>query len=468
MMNLRTRLTRFDLTVLTAIALLISSIGVTVILGDRVGVTLERVTPLGTARSTSRITLQFSEMMNRATVAERLRFEPALPGTISWMTDTLIYTPDEPMPPGNTYTAILDAGAQSESGRLVLSEYQFSFTVRTPRIAYLFPADDFPQNVWMVDPLDPDRPEQITFSPTGVYDFAISPDGTSIAFAENNPDGTNDIKLLNLETGALTQLTNCPDSACTTPVWRPDGNTIAYERIDFNSDLAGQVGNSPTRIWILDLTVSPPTTRPLFSELQILGFNAQWSGDGSRIAVYDASTGTILVYDFNESTLIGIPSRSGSSGALSPDGRRLVFPETTIIEGSGARTYLRVANLDTSEVTYLSTPDDGTDDRRVQWRPDGEMLAVSRRNEAEIRGTQIYLVDPVTGAAQRLTDDPRYANDFFWWDPTGTQLVIQRFPELDENMQPNNLGRPEIWTLDTQTGEMIRAAVNGFVPRWVP
>lgn len=462
------RLTRFDLIVIAAIAVLIAGISVTILLGDRVGVTLERVTPLGMARSTNRITLQFSETMNRDTVTERLRFEPELPGTVSWNADTLIFTPEEAMPPGTDYTVTLEAGAQSDSGREVLSEYQFSFTVRTPRIAYLFPADDFPQNVWIVDPLVPDSAEQITFSPTGVYDFAISPDGSSIAFAENNPDGTNDIKLLNFETGALTQLTNCPDSACTTPTWRPDGNTIAYERIDFNSDLAGQVGNSPTRVWILDLTVTPPTTRPLFSELQILGFNAQWSADGSRIAVFDASAGTILVYDFNDSTLIGIPSRAGSSGALSPDGRRLVFPETAIIEGSGARTYLRVADLDSSEVIYLSTPDDGTDDRRAQWRPDGEILAVSRRNEAEIRGTQLYLVDPVTGAAERLTNDPRYANDFFWWDPTGTQLVIQRFPELDENMQPNNLGRPEIWTLNTETGEMIQAAVNGFVPRWVP
>lgn len=462
------RLTRFDLIVIAAIAVLIAGISVTILLGDRVGVTLERVTPLGMARSTNRITLQFSETMNRDTVTERLRFEPELPGTVSWNADTLIFTPEEAMPPGTGYTVTLEAGAQSDSGREVLSEYQFSFTVRTPRIAYLFPADDFPQNVWIVDPLVPDSAEQITFSPTGVYDFAISPDGSSIAFAENNPDGTNDIKLLNFETGALTQLTNCPDSACTTPTWRPDGNTIAYERIDFNSDLAGQVGNSPTRVWILDLTVTPPTTRPLFSELQILGFNAQWSADGSRIAVFDASAGTILVYDFNDSTLIGIPSRAGSSGALSPDGRRLVFPETAIIEGSGARTYLRVADLDSSEVIYLSTPDDGTDDRRAQWRPDGEILAVSRRNEAEIRGTQLYLVDPVTGAAERLTNDPRYANDFFWWDPTGTQLVIQRFPELDENMQPNNLGRPEIWTLNTETGEMIQAAVNGFVPRWVP
>lgn len=467
-MSAFSRLTRFDLIVIAAIAVLIAGISVTILLGDRVGVTLERVTPLGMARSTNRITLQFSETMNRDTVTERLRFEPELPGSVSWNADTLIFTPEEAMPPGTGYTVTLEAGAQSDSGREVLSEYQFSFTVRTPRIAYLFPADDFPQNVWIVDPLVPDSAEQITFSPTGVYDFAISPDGSSIAFAENNPDGTNDIKLLNFETGALTQLTNCPDSACTTPTWRPDGNTIAYERIDFNSDLAGQVGNSPTRVWILDLTVTPPTTRPLFSELQILGFNAQWSADGSRIAVFDASAGTILVYDFNDSTLIGIPSRAGSSGALSPDGRRLVFPETAIIEGSGARTYLRVADLDSSEVIYLSTPDDGTDDRRAQWRPDGEVLAVSRRNEAEIRGTQLYLVDPVTGAAERLTNDPRYANDFFWWDPTGTQLVIQRFPELDENMQPNNLGRPEIWTLNTETGEMIQAAVNGFVPRWVP
>ncbi len=464
------RLTAFDRAVLLAIGAMLAGLVLTLLLGDRVGVTVDRVAPLGVARSTSRITIQFSEQMQRDSVVERFRTEPAIPGELAWSGPTLIFRPSEPIAPGQSVTVFLEAGARSESGREVLSEYQFGFTVQRPRVAYLYPADNVPQNIWIVDPADPASAQQVTFSPSGIYDFAISPDGSKIAFSENNSNnGTNDIKLLDLETGGLVQLTNCADAACTTPVWRPDGGLIAYERVDFNTELRAQgIGVSPTRVWILDLSTTPATTRPLFSEQQVLGYNPQWSANGRRIAVADNSTAAILVYDFDQNNITAVQSRAGSSGALSPDGRRLVFPEITITEDQTARAYLRIADLETGQITYLSTPESYLDDARAAWRPDGQMLAIARRDESQMRGYQLYLVDPRTGDAERLTDDPRYENSYFWWDPTGTQLVIQRFPVLDENMQPNNSGRPEIWVYDVPTRTMTQAAVNGFLPRWVP
>lgn len=462
--------TRFDWIVYASMAVIVGLIGLTILLGDRVGVTIDRVSPLGVARSTARITLHFSEAMDRASVRERFRIEPEIDGEAAWTGHTFVFRPAQALQTGAEYTVILERGARSETGREVLSEHRFSFTVRRPRVAYLYPATEFPQNIWIADPADPTSAQQLTFSPSGVYDFAVSPDGSQIAFAENSTNGTTDIKLIDLETGGLVQLTNCVDASCTTPVWRPDGNTIAYERVDFNSDLQAQgVGSSPTRVWLIDLTTTPATTRPLFDSLQILGYNPQWSADGTRIAVYDNASASILVYDFTQNNLIGLPSQAGSSGALSPDGRKLVYPEIVITEGAGTRSYLRVAELDTGGLITLGQDGEPLDDRRAVWRPDGEVLAVARRDDRVTRGFQIYLLDPETGEVIRqLTDDPRYANQLFWWDPTGTQIVIQRFPELDENMQPNNLGLPEIWTLDVETGEMVKVAENGFLPRWVP
>lgn len=467
------RVSAFDRVIALAILLLIGAIVGVIALGDRVGVTVDRAAPLGTAHSTSRIVMQFSDAMQRDTVESRLRIEPDVPGEFAWSANTLIFRPTAAMTPGDTYTVTLDAGASAQGGRLVLSAYTFSFTVGTPRIAYLYPADGFPQNIWVADPLDPQSAYQLTDSPSGIYDFAVSPDGTQIAFSENTTSGTNDIKVIDLETGALTQLTNCVDSACTSPEWRPDGSLIAYARVDFNSALADQgVGASPSRIWLVDPLVSPPVTRPLFNELQILGFGQQWSADGSRIAVFDSATAAILVYNFDDGSIIGVPSRAGSSGALSPEGTRLVYPEVTLIETVGTRTSLRSADLASGEVGFISTPDDPVDDQRAAWSPDGRFLAIARRDELFARTYQIYLVemDGITpvGEPRRITDDPRYANNFFRWDPTGTQLVIQRFPELDENMQPNNLGRPEIWTVDVASGELTRIAENGFIPRWIP
>ncbi len=466
----RLNISPFDRTVWIVIVLVIGLIIGTIALGDRVGVTVERVSPLGEARSTSGIGVTFSESMNRDSVTERFTVTPEITGTFSWSADTVTFVPDHALPPGESYIVEIGRGAQSESGRELISTVQFSFTVRTPRVAYLYPADNAPQNIWAVDPARPDTAAQITFSPTGIYDFAVSPDGSQIAFSERATDGTSDIKLIDLDTGGLRQLTNCPDSACTTPVWRPDGRVIAYERVDFNSSL--QVGRSPTRVWLIDLTTTPASTRPLFQESQLLSYNAQWSADGNRIAVFDSSSVAILVYDFTTGEITAVPSRSGTSGALSPDGTKLVFPDVPPIEeGQNVSQYLRLVDLVSQELGYISTPDDPVEDDQARWSPDGEWLAITRRytDDRYTRGYQLYLIDPDSPAdAQPLTDDPSYADGVYYWDATGTQIVIQRLHLFDENGQPDNLARPEIWTLDIASGTLTRVAMNAYLPRWVP
>ncbi len=465
----RPRVSSFDRVVLVVLALLLFGIAGTVLLGDRVGVTLGRVGPLGVARSTSPIVVQFSELMDRASVEQRLKLEPAVIGAFSWNAHTLQFRPDAPLAPGQGYTVVLEKGARSQEGREVLSEYRFSFTVAQPRVAYLAPADGMPQNIWIASLDDPANPQQVTFTPDGVYDFGVSPDGSQIAFAERHAlTGTSDIKLLDLTSGGITQLTNCQDSDCTTPVWRPDGRVIAYNRVDFNSDI-GAASTSPTRVWLLDLTTTPATTRPLFADLQILGYSPEWSDDGKRISVYNRDEG-ILVYDFDSNNVSAIPSRGGSSGALSPDGNTVVFSELTIVEGQQTRSYLQLADLTTQELRLLSRPEDPIQDERAEWRPDGERLAIARRYQDDryTRGYQIYLMDPADGSVQPLTDDARYANAFFSWDPTGERLVVQRFPELTESGEPNSEGRPEIWMLEVESGELTLITSNAFHPRWVP
>lgn len=462
-------LSAFDRTVLIVIVGLVAAIGLTVLLGDHVGVTLVRVGPLGEARSTSQVVVQFSEAMKRDTVTERLHIEPSVEGEFSWSGTTLLFRPAEALELGADYTVVLEPNAESDSGRKVLAEYRFSFRVRTPRVAYLAPADSAPQNVWVTDPADPASAQQVTFSLSGIYDFGVSPDGTQIAFSERNTGtGTEDIKLVDLDSGGLQQLTNCVDSSCTTPVWRPDGRMIAYQRVDFNSAV-DNVGVSPTRVWLIDLSTVPASTRPLFADSQLLGHTPQWSADGNRIMVFDVRSQGILVYDFTTDDIALIPSRYGSTGALSPDGTRLVFPEL-VFDGNTARSTLQIADLATREYSTLTAPEEPIDDDMAAWHPDGQRLAIARRyvDDRYTRGRQIYLMNVDNGSIEPLVVDDHYANGWFSWDANGRALVIQRFPELDVSGQPNSSGQAEIWTYDLASGDLVQVATNGFFPRWVP
>ncbi|MBZ0303944.1 MAG: Ig-like domain-containing protein [Anaerolineae bacterium] len=464
------RLSRFDGVVAVVMAVLLVGILLTILMGDRVGVQVERYGPGDNASSTARITLTFNEPMDAASVTGRLQFDPPLEGEFGWNGKTLRFTPAQPLTPGQTYAVTLRAGAQGSSGRQVLEDVTFNFRVRTPRVAYLMPADSTPQNIWIATPGQPDSAGQATFSPTGILNFDVSPDGTKIAFAERTQFATASIKLLDLANGSIEQLTNCPDSDCNTPVWRPDGTLIAYHRIDLNSDIS-QVGASPTRIWLIDLTTTPASERPLFSDNQILGYSPQWSADGSKIALFDNNNRGILVYSFTDGSTTLVPSRSGSDIALSPDGTQLVFPRLIFDDAEGgARSVLQLADLRDGQVVDLVDPELPVDDTQPVWNPDGRHLAISRRytDSRATRTRQLSVLDVQTGEVEDIISDPRYSNGFFSWSPQGEQLVVQRFPELTESGDYNSSGRPEIWTYNLRDSSLIQIEQNAYLPRWVP
>jgi hypothetical protein len=257
-------------------------------IGDRIGVQVISVSPMEDFHSTSPLLIQFSEAMNEDSLVEHFSVEPAIAGNFSWNDSTLRFQPQSAFQPSETYTFTLRAGALGESGRELLDTYQFSITISYPRIAYMYPAGAYLQNIWILVPRNAAGRQQLTNSSLGIYDFVASPDGTKIAFAEFGPIArTASIQILDLESGSSKDLSHCIEvqSACVHPGWRPDGQMLAYERMEDNSEL-GMSEASPKRTWLLNMTTNPPSTRPLFEDSQIVNYNPQWSADGNLLAVY--------------------------------------------------------------------------------------------------------------------------------------------------------------------------------------
>jgi len=346
-----------------------------------------------------------------------------------------------------------------------------------PLLAYLAPAYGGLQDLWLSPLDDPTQAQQITRSSGGLYDFGVSEDGQFIAYSERQqPSGLNEIFLLNLRTRQAIQLTNCvaEDADCRAPRFQPRGDILAYERMTMNSSLRAQgVGVGAIRIWVLDLRQAPYETRPLADSDQFIGHSPLWSRDGSSIAFYSADLANpgIMVYQFanpEDKALKFIPSQYGSVGTLSPEGRRLVFPDLTR-RGEAIASYLRLADLDALEFVNLTDPAAPIDDTDAKWSPTGETIIIARRytDERSTRGYQLYRLDASTGQAEALVEDARYSHGFFEFNADGTQIVLQRFPLVSETGDTLNDSRPQIWLKDLQTGELRLLADNAFHPRWV-
>lgn len=335
------------------------------------------------------------------------------------------------------------------------------------RVAFLAPVTSAPQNIWAVDPALPGQPEQLTDSQYGVFDFAPDPSGRFIAYAENRPEGITELMLLDLTNGSTRQLTDClaEDATCDTPVWRPDGRIIAYQRRELNTEM--QLGVSAPRIWLMDVSISPPQTQPLFTDGQTLGSLPVWSGDGGKIALYESFGQGILVFDFNttqdDQRVKFIPAANGATGALSPDGQRLAYTDLVFGgEGQSVRAVLYLSDLTRGVFSPLSENQDTDDGAAPAWHPDGQRIAITRQymgGEYATRGQQVFMANVETGEVTPLIFDDGYNHGALYWNRAGTHLVVQR--------TPFGGGLPEIWTYALADGTLSRMTENAFLPRWL-
>lgn len=342
------------------------------------------------------------------------------------------------------------------------------------RVAYLYPATAAQQNVWMAPINDPKAQQQATFSEFGVYDFDFSPDGRWLAFAERSGTGAVTLRLRDLATGQTRDLVDCPALAanCTSPVYSPDGKTLAYQRAE-----SVGAGYGLSRIWLVDMTSAGYETIPLIADSQVVGHSALWSADSNTIAFYsaDRTQPGILIYEFvprdgSDIQLRFIPSAHGTMGTISPNGQQVIFPDL-VRRNDQFFSHLQIADLATKEFAAFTAADGPWDDVSARWSPDGETVAFARRytDERWTAGHQLYLRRR-SAAADELTPiayDERYNTSYLRWNRSGDRLALQRFPLWNADGADDNMSRPEVWVHNLETGQSQKIIEDAYLPRWV-
>ncbi len=461
---------RFDLIVGLVIVILLVVIGIVIVRGDQLGISVQSFGPQESASSRAAIHITFDEPVEQPSVESKFTIAPAVRGKLSVTQNQVAFAPEQPLTQGQDYTVTLRAGVQGNTGRVLKQDVQWKFRVAPPRILYLGPVDSIVQNIYRADPSKAQPSQKLTASPEGVLTYDVAPDGSGVIYTQMETNGTSSLYLWDAANGQSRLFYECKDAACSSPVWRPDGGAIAFERVDLNTG-TGMAPGAP-RVWVLDIAAN--TARPLFSDNQQLGYMPRWSPDGSRLAVINSNAGGIVVHDFttNKDKLIG--TVSGEMGMFSPDGKWLYFPKVVSLTTQRFVTHLVL--VDVSADLYIQhdlIPDsDPNDDVEAAWLPDSKRLIVSRRSPTEkktdntqpttISGSQLYLVDAASGKAEPLVVDPVYDHKNVTLAPSGDMALFLRFP-LDK---PG--ARPEVWTVNLTTKELKLIAANGAAPRWLP
>jgi Tol biopolymer transport system component len=456
---------RFDAITFIVIAALIVAILVVVFRGDQVGLGVRTFTPVDSAPSRTAISLTFDEPIDPVTAAQYFSISPAINGTFSISNAQITFQPGAPFPPNTTYTVTIKPGLASLSGRAVKHDFQWHFNIRQPRLVYLSNSDQTVQNLFMVDPTTSVTPQQITRSQNGIVGYDVTPDGTKIvyseiAYSENRSYGVTDLFVMDVATGQTNLLYEC-NAACTHLAWRPDGGAVAFQRVDLGQSVG--LGPSAPRVWLYDLATS--TGRPLFDDNQILGYMPRWSPNGTKLAVYSASAGGILVHDFASNQNTTIPAANGEFGPFSPDGHWLYYPKIVMLGDTSAAVHYVLVDLSTPYTLHDLVPDtEAVSEVEAVWRADSQGLIVARQPPVRKlnEGPSLYNVDLKTGNAMLLVPDEGNSQNSLTLSPAGDAIIFQR---IAQGSAPSE---PQLWLYNLATGKLNHIADKATLPGWLP
>ena len=440
--------------------------------GDRVGVRIEEAYPVGLTGETSLVSFRFSETMDRASVADHFTSDPQVEGETSWRRDRLVFQPRAKLKPGTEYRFTIRRGAQGRSGREVLTDYEISFVVSVSVLLFLRPDEDGVANIWAVDLADPETVIQLTHSTGGVGEFEPSPDGKNIAFTERDElTGNFALRVLDLDSGDLSTLTDSRQANAFNPTWHPDGAIVAFERVEMPGDTTDRV--PIPLIWAVDLFLTPPTERRLIADRELPGYAPEWSRDGRRMAwgadSPESSGPGVFVYDFIAAEFDFHDTLMNTLHAFSNDGDQLIFPVSELPSG-GAETALRIANVQTNESRTIELQGQPGVDKFLAWSPDDQTIALVRRirDSGSPPGHQTYLLDIETSEAKPIAVSATHDTNSVVWDPSGQLLAVGRTLRWADDGTVLDDPRDEVWIYDTTNGESRLVVADANNPQWLP
>jgi Tol biopolymer transport system component len=435
---------------------------------------LVEVTPEGGSTSVAAgtpIQLTFSRPMEADTIIEQLSIDPPVNGSFSWEANTLTYTPEEPWPSGDTIMISMRPGARSASFPKLSSrgDTSWSFKIRQPLLAYLYPANEA-ADIYAIN-LQTGEVEKLTDIPGEVLDFDVDSTGSRIYFNTSHGDGGSALHTLDILTGEVETIIECPQALCRYPKISPLGDYLAYER----TSLSGlNLPNQP-QVWLLPLSTNEDTPGEPFLIGDIAHQTQQplWSVSG-LLAYYNYSLSAFIIQEPNGEVYRQLPSQTGVPGDWSPDGESYLIPEIIIEAIEESETLTDLKNIPSSHLLRYDLSDNSThdltqlnnlEDTSPAFSPDGTTLAFARKFLDVTRwtpGRQLWTMKPDGSDTQQLTDDPYYNHYDFAWSPTGDQIAYTRF---NKNLLTEP---PQIWLMNADGSTALELISGGYAPQWIP
>ncbi len=239
--------------------------------------------------------------------------------------------------------------------------------------------------------------EMTALSIDRAYQFALSADGTMLAYSGSDGQGAR-IYITPLDGFNPQPMSSGYND--TDPQWSPDGRAIIFTR-----------WRSPhSAVFIIDLeTGEEQQLTPYGNDLE-----AEWSPDGERIIFTTSRDGfqelyTMLPDGTGLQRLTVNEQQNDLQASFSPDGTRIAYMTNYSVGDGTGEIWL----MDAEGSNQLPLTQNNVDDRLPVWSPDSSMIAFIT-TDSDRTGTDIYLYDVAAGEARQLTREPGYDYNPQW------------------------------------------------------
>lgn len=450
-------MSRFDRLVLVVLMGLSLTIVALVWRGDRVGVRVVELVPAGNATEVSTrpvIRITFDQPMQNE-VPPSLAISPAIPGTIRWEGNSLLFVPAQALQPDSDYQVVVPAGLPSQQGQQLLRPVEWSFRTGRARLIYLAP-DQFGLNQLFTITPGQTNPTQLSDEPFDVVDYAAAPNGTRLAYSLNNDSGNSDIWVMSTDGSNRQPLILCaPEATCNAPVWSPDSQKLVYERRNL---FGPAIPPGPPRLWWYDWQSGE--TVPIFQDSQFIGLSATFSANGQWLAYIAPITSEIHAYQLSTGRTVILTSHLGEAGVWNPAGDGLLITEVQFI-GQSSSVHIYAVDLESGGLTDLSGPNGGSD-QLPTWSPDGQTIAFVRQTRSVTLAGQLWLMQADGTNPIQLTNEPDIHHGQPAWSPDGRYLAFRRY-----NLKEVG-ATPALWLFDIESGAFQEVARPANRPGWLP
>lgn len=425
--------------------------------------------------STSRIRISFNQAMDKVSVEGRLSIQPSVTGKFIWEDHDLIFIPDSGWTPGSTVEVQLRAGARSRFFLPILRSESWTFDIRPPRVAYLWP-DIQPSTILARESfVDPE--ERLISHLGGILEYSVDQENGTLVYVKLTEGGGSELRALDVATREDRLLYACPEGwRCRAPAISPEMGSLAFERSSIEEETGENQVFGPPTVWVVDLDggggAFPVGLRDHDSSIP------QWSPQG-KLLYYDATQKYFAVVDPSQGSEPTVERTFGSElgvhGTWSPDGRFYIYPEISLLDPeanaaagnttAGFYSHIYRMNIETGLKTDLSEGLIEVEDSSPTYSPDGQWIAFTRKyldDERWTQGRQLWIMRADGSQAEQLTATAIFQHGSLQWSPDSSKIAFMR-------VNQNDLGAPpEIWVYELPSGDWIQMAVGSSMPRWIP